>query len=282
MTLPCPTPGRLDLPAGPIALLQTTPAGEPRGTALLVPGYTGSKEDYLPVLGPLAGAGYRCVAIDLPGQYESPGPTVPSAYGTQALGRVVLAVTEALGAGPVHLVGHSFGGLVARAAAIAEPRRLASLVLLGSGPAGLGGPRADQMRALEPVLAAGGLPAVHAALEQQARPPGAVAPPPAVREFLRRRFLASSAQGLRGMGDALHTEPDRTAELRATGLPVLVAYGEADDAWSPAVQADMARRLGCPREAIAGAAHSPAVEAPERTADILTHFWSEVGAGPTA
>ena len=63
------------------------------------------------------------------------------------------------------------------------------------------------------------------------------------REFLRRRFLAGTEAGLRGMGDALRAEPDRTAELRAAGVPLLVAYGEHDDAWPPHVQAEMAERL---------------------------------------
>ncbi len=37
---------------------------EPRGTALLLPGYTGSKEDFIAMLAPLAEAGYRVVAVD--------------------------------------------------------------------------------------------------------------------------------------------------------------------------------------------------------------------------
>ena len=44
-----------------------------RRPALLIPGFTGSKEDFLPVLQPLASAGRRVVAIDMRGQYQSPG-----------------------------------------------------------------------------------------------------------------------------------------------------------------------------------------------------------------
>ena len=44
---------------------------------------------------------------------------------------------------PLHLVGHSFGGLVTRAAVLAEPALFTSLTLLGSGPAKLSGRRAD-------------------------------------------------------------------------------------------------------------------------------------------
>ena len=41
----------------------------------------------------------------------------------------VLAVLAGL-AGPAHLVGHSFGGLVTRAAALADPSALRSLTLI--------------------------------------------------------------------------------------------------------------------------------------------------------
>ncbi|HUC57551.1 MAG TPA: alpha/beta hydrolase, partial [Streptosporangiaceae bacterium] len=36
----------------------------------------------------------------------------------------------------------------------------------------------------------------------------------------------------------------------------------------------MAKRLGAERVCIPGAAHSPAVEAPETTAAMLTTFWN--------
>jgi pimeloyl-ACP methyl ester carboxylesterase len=83
-----------------------------------------------------------------------------------------------------------------------------------------------------------------------------------VQAFLRERMLAASPQALIGMADALTGEPDRVEELRATGLPVLVLHGAADDAWTPEQQAEMARRLGSAYAVVPRAAHSPAVEAP--------------------
>jgi hypothetical protein len=41
----------------------------------------------------------------------------------------------------------------------------------------------------------------------------------------------------------------------------------------------MAKRLGADRICIPGAAHSPAVEAPETTAGMLTAFWNDAEAG---
>jgi pimeloyl-ACP methyl ester carboxylesterase len=267
-------PGR----AGPLTALDT--GGEAvRGTVLMVAGYTGSKEDFAPLLAPLADAGWRVVAIDQRGQYESPGPDDPSAYSVAELGADVVAVGGVLRAEsgePLHLVGHSFGGLVSRAAVLADPTMFTSLTLLGSGPAELTGRRAELLDHLGPLLDVGGVRLVHETLEQVAMTdPKAQAVPAPTREFYSRRFLANSAAGLRGMAAAMLAEPDRVAELAATGVPVLVAHGEADDAWLPHVQADMAERLGARHEVINNSIHSPAVENPPRTLEVLLDFWAD-------
>ena len=264
-----PLPTRvLALPRGDLAYHDVAPAA-PVATAVLVPGYTGSKEDFALLAAPFAAAGVRYVAIDQRGQYESPGPDDPAAYTVDALAADLLDFLAALDAGPVHLVGHSFGGLVARAAVLRAPAVVTSLALLGSGPAGLSGPRVDGMRALEPVLDAHGPEALFEAI-LAASPVRAEGP---LRSFLRERFLRSNVTGLRAMGDALTDEPDRVDDLRTTGVRTFVACGEHDDAWPPDVQRAMARRLGAPFEAIPGAVHSPAAEAPEQTAKALLRFW---------
>lgn len=268
--------------SGPLAALDAGDGGS-LGTALLVAGYTGSKEDFAPILAPLAAAGIRAVAIDQRGQYESPGPADPAAYSVDELAADVLAVGRVLGdegRGPLHLLGHSFGGLVCRAAVLADPTAFASLTLLGSGPSRLTGRRAQLLDHLAPLLEAGGVVLVNETMEQLAMTdPRAQAVPAATRKFLTRRFLCNSEAGLRGMADAMLGEPDRVGELAATGMPVLVAHGEADDAWLPHVQAEMARRLGARHEVIDGAIHSPAVENPPRTAEVLLDFWASVAGG---
>jgi pimeloyl-ACP methyl ester carboxylesterase len=267
--------------AGPLAALDTG-GDEVRATVLLVAGYTGSKEDFAPLLAPLAEAGYRVVAIDQRGQFESPGPDDPGAYSMSELAADVLAVARRLreeSRVPLHLLGHSFGGLVTRAAVLAEPALFASFTLLGSGPSQLTGRRADLLEHLGPLLDEGGVPLVHETLEQVAMTdPKAQAVPAPTREFYSRRFLRNSAAGLRGMADAMLSEPDRVPELAATGVPVLVAHGEADDAWLPHVQAEMAERIGARHEVINNSIHSPAVENPRRTLEVLLDFWTSVPA----
>ncbi|MDP9094150.1 MAG: alpha/beta hydrolase [Actinomycetota bacterium] len=260
----------LNAPTGPIAALRSGSDTAP--DVLLLPGYTGSKEDFTPLLDPLARAGFRVSAIDLPGQYQSAGPADRQAYTPDALGASVRSIAQAMG--PVHLVGHSFGGLVARAAAIAAPHLFSDVVLLSSGPGAIGGQRRQRIEDLAPLLGEG-LDAVYDAMRAAiAAEAGYVAPPAPLAEFLRNRFLASPPAMLAGMGDALRAEPDRVAELRATGLPLLVVTGEHDDAWPPAVQATMAVRLAAGHVIVPGAAHSPAVENTAATAAALIAFWT--------
>ncbi|TGB13279.1 alpha/beta hydrolase, partial [Streptomyces palmae] len=73
LTLPsCATASRLVTARGEFAMHDARPAAGPvRGTALLVPGFTGSKEDFIALLEPLATAGFRVVAVDGRGQYET-------------------------------------------------------------------------------------------------------------------------------------------------------------------------------------------------------------------
>jgi pimeloyl-ACP methyl ester carboxylesterase len=288
-----PTPAAFRLlprPDGPLALLEVggLAAGRPDGSlpapltggspaVLFVPGYTGSKEDFAPLLEPLAAAGYRAVSMDQRGQFQSPGVDDPDAYTVPALAQDVLAVVADLGP-PVHLVGHSFGGMVGRAAVIARPELFASLTLVGSGPSAIGGERRQRMDLLEPVLASGGTAAVYALMEKYAEYTDPAWPdtPPPLKRFLKRRFLASCDLGLKAMGDALRSEPDRVAELAATAVPVLVTHGELDDAWPPSVQQAMAARLGAPVVVIRDCGHSPGVENPDALLGELTAFWAGV------
>ena len=266
---------RVDVPLPDGGSLATLQAGDPTARpVLLLPGYTGSKEDFGPILDPLGAAGLFAVAVDLPGQLDSPGPAEPAAYTPSRLAAAFVGVAAALGR-PMRLLGHSFGGLVARAAVLAAPESFDSLVLLCSGPAAIGGRRRADMDALDPVLESAGLAAVYAAMQASWHAdPEWVAPPPDVAAFLEHRFMSGSPAMLRGMGDAIRSEADRVGELAALPLPILVTHGVDDDAWPPAVQREMAERLGARYAVIPNAAHSPAIENPTGTLDVLLEFWS--------
>jgi pimeloyl-ACP methyl ester carboxylesterase len=276
---------------GPFAVLEAQPTrGVPhRKPAVLIPGYTGSKEDFLPILEPLAAAGRTVVAIDQRGQYQSPDATDRAGYSPEALAADTLAVVEAVGGeGGVHLVGHSLGGLIAREAVLIRAAGFLSLTLLGSGPGAIGGERSDALKQALAVLdpTDGAQPddrthlsrlvrqAWHERDELEARAQGT---DEHVLGFLKERRLRTCPIQLIVMARYLLTCEDRTDELAqvvAAGLAALVVYGENDDAWLPAEQDQMGRRLGSERACIPGAAHSPAIDAPVTTAAILTNFWN--------
>ncbi|MFK0010654.1 alpha/beta fold hydrolase [Streptomyces sp. NPDC091027] len=268
---------RLSTDRGPFAVHE---AGEPvRGTALLVPGFTGSKEDFIALLEPLAAAGFRTVAVDGRGQYETPGPREESAYGLEELARDVLAQVRALGTGPVHLVGHSLGGLVSRAAVLRDASPFASLTLMSSGPAAIAEEQQERTKLLVAALEAMGddMPGIWEAMRAH-DPQDAVPDSPELTRFLRERWLATVPEQLIVTGRALICEPDRVAELGRVPLPKLVLSGAVDYAWPVPLLDDMARRLGARRVVVPGTEHSPNAEDPQTTAAALAAFWGAPGA----
>lgn len=260
------------------AVLDAVPANAPaRATALLLPGYTGSKEDFIALLEPLCAAGYRVVAVDGRGQYESEGTDHQEAYAQGELARDVLAQAAALtgGDGTLHLLGHSLGGQIARAAVLLDATPFRSLTLMSSGPAEVVAAQRDKVKMLSDALSVLTMDEVWEAMRALDPPQDADT---GDGEDMRRRWLRHHPAQLIATGAQLSAEPDRVDELAALGLPVHVLSGERDDVW-PVEQFDaMARRLGAHRTTVAGAEHSPNTARPRETAEALAAFWDGVPA----
>ncbi|MFB6894321.1 alpha/beta fold hydrolase [Kitasatospora sp. NPDC056327] len=278
---------RVTTARGEFAALRAEPAGAVRGSALLVPGFTGSKEDFIALLEPLAAAGYRVTAVDQRGQHETGGPDDPAAYAVAALGADVRALTTALlagGGGPLHLLGHSLGGQVVREAVLAEAAPgggagvpWASLTLMSTGPGAIDPAEAERTRLLIGVLPTMALEEIWQVMQRlEAGTDRARHPSPEVAAFLHRRWLANVPQALITTGRHLVAAPDRVDELApvlAAGLPALVLSGERDYAWPVPEQNAMARRLGARRVVVADSGHSPNAEQPAATAEALLALW---------
>jgi pimeloyl-ACP methyl ester carboxylesterase len=270
-------PFTLETDRGSFATLRAQPdIGTPLGTVLLVPGWTGSKEDFTPLVDHLARYGWIAVAVDQRGQYETPGPAEPSAYTLAELGADVVAMSKALG-GYSQLVGHSFGGLVAREAVLIDPSVFSTITLMCSGPGGF----SDEVKRQALQMLAFGLDNLpieqvyDLKLDHDSKEPRYVAPAEDIAVFLRKRFTGNVPASLAAITRRLIDADDRTDQLAKSGVRAQVVYGESDDGWPLPIQDAMADTLGVRPQVIADAGHSPAIEQPAATARILIDFFHD-------
>lgn len=233
---------------------------------MLLHGLSGSRLAWEPQLAGLASE-WRVVAWDQPGYGASAPLDEPPTFA--GLAAAVLELLDDLGAPRAHLVGLSFGGMVAQYTALAHPDRLASLSLLSTSPAfGLDGTTPEEWRAarLAP-LDAGQEPGDFAA-EVLA----AIAGPDISAAALRGQVAAMervSGDALRGSIDCLITH-DTRADLDRIATPTLVVVGELD-AETPV---EYARALADPipgarLKVLSGVGHLVNVEAPGRVNSLL-------------
>ncbi len=254
---------------GVFAAHESKPSAAARGHVLLIPGFTGSKEDFTALLPLLAAAGWHATAYDQRGQYQTSG-TEDDDYSLSGFALDALAVRAVSGTERSHLLGHSFGGLVAQSALVMDPPPWLSLTLLCTGPAGFTRPeQVEPLRSAISMVESMGLDALDTVRESLKKRQPTVE----IAAFLRARFTSNSPESLKAIAGQLISSADRIDEVAALTLPKLVARGAGDDAWPHEVQEQMARRLGVDVAVIPNAEHSPAVENTEATARMLLGFW---------
>jgi pimeloyl-ACP methyl ester carboxylesterase len=244
------------------------------GSAVLVPGFTGSKEDFIALLLPLARHRVRAVAFDLTGQFETPGPEGVDSYSLAGFAADVWAVAATLPR-PLVLVGHSFGGLVVRDAVLADPLAADGLAIIASGPAALPEGQRAVLKMFADVMNRHGLAAVLQGKRAMDAAAGATAPPPDMVDFLTHRFLANSPGSLQAMIETLCGITDQIDALATVAPPTAVIVGGRDDAWPPDEQLQMAERLDARLVELPDVGHSPAVEAPEAVTEAIVALYAE-------
>lgn len=286
---------RRDLPA---ARFVSTPAGqvyvevtgEPEAPPLvLIHGFGGSLHSWRRVAPELAAAGYRVIALDLPGFGYSERPHAPWTYTPEGQAETVAELLPRVGVGEgerIHLAGHSFGGGVALAFAAARPGRVSSLVLVDSTlPAFSRAPRADWplYRPLTYFLIRTlGLRRVfvRAALEKAFHDDSLVTRE-LVDEYRDRLLLRGPAGAYRGLTGPLPQER-LAVDLAEVAPPTLVVWGE-EDALIP-IRAGRAAAEAIPRarlRTIPGCGHIPMEECPAALVEAMVEFLGDL-AGPAS
>lgn len=248
------------MPSGELAAATWGPDDGP--VVLCLPGITGSKEDFS-LVGPLlAAAGYRVVAVDLAGQYESAaaGPAPGGRYDLDLHVRDALALLDRFG--PAHVIGYSFAGLVAAGAAVERPDLVRTLTFMSVPP--LPGDALGAVKVVGPLARVAG-PRVAAALMTWGVSWNLNRAPATRRVFVRDRLRWTRHESVIDAMDAMQHVPDVAARLRATGAPLLVVAGQGD-LWSTARHRRFAERVGAAyREYPTG--HSPLETMPGEVAD---------------
>src|SRR5262245_16480663 len=112
--------------------LRARVVGEGAETVIVVHGGPGLTHEYLLGLARLGGETRRVVFYDQRGAGDSPRPRSGD-YGLEAQVADLDAVRAAAGERRVHVLGHSWGTVVAIAYAVAHPDSVASLILVGMG-----------------------------------------------------------------------------------------------------------------------------------------------------
>ncbi len=261
----------LDVPSGPLAAISCgDPANPP---VVLVPGATGSKEDFVLMMPILAAAGFYTLSFDLAGQYESaaagPENLVPPGqhYSFELFTDDVLAVLRGLGR-PAHVVGYSFAGTVSGLALAREPGLFASLTLLSCPP--LDGQSFRGVSRIGPVT--GIAPAsVGATLMIWGIKSNVVPVPPGRLRFARDRFRLTRRQSVTDIVGLMKHSPDLRPALSAATLPKLVAVG-GHDLWPTRLHAVFAESIGAALAVYPGG-HSPCETSPNQLCrDLLQLF----------
>jgi pimeloyl-ACP methyl ester carboxylesterase len=236
-----------------------------KADAILVHGFTGSKEDFDFIAPLLAERGYRVATFDNRGQYLSPHSLREDAYTTASIARDIVELANHLKMDKPHLFGHSLGGVIAQETAATAPDTFASLTLMCSGPKP--GPDTSDLQSMLKHFPGHTMESAW----DKFMSPGYIGHPRI--DLMKSRWLASDMRSVLTHAKILATFPSRTKEIAATGIPAHVIYGDGDDRWPLEMQDQMAEELSAPVSVIKDAGHCPNEDQPAATAKAIADFW---------
>ena len=240
-------------------------SGEP---LVLVHGGESNRLQFLGIL-PHLGDGIRAIAYD---QRDS-GSTVngDEPYTVSDLADDLAAFIEGIGLERAHVLGTSFGGMVAMHGALEHPERMASVTLVATAPsASVLGQRAGTIAMMSPEERR------EAMIDGLFTPAGRAADPDLVESGRRAQAERTPQQMSRRLASV--RDHDVVDQLPGMTTRTLVLHG-TDDPLAPFSGAEqMAGAIpGAVLRAIEGARHGVATEFPAQVADSVREF---LGLGP--
>lgn len=256
----------VDIQGEPLAYLEYHPE-EHRADAILVHGFTGSKEDFDLIAPLLAQRGYRVITFDNRGQHESAHSDRSDAYSTNSIARDVIELVSTFNLERPHLFGHSLGGVIAQRAVAQAPQIFRSLTLMCSGPQARPNPPFPIMvRDIFTGMEMEDIWRQYLNKDLTSHPR---------YELMKKRWLASDIRSVLTHADELINFTSVLPEVAAAKIPSHVFYGERDDAWPFSMQLEMAEILGAKVDVIADAGHCPNEDQPYATAKVIADFWDK-------
>lgn len=262
---------RFAAPSGELAVVSLGDPRDPR--VVLVPGVSGSKEDFVLVMPVLAASGYYVQSYDLAGNYESADAAPPAAedgspshYSYQLFADDLIAFL-ASGA-PAHLLGYSFAGTIAEIVTVHRPELVLSLTLLATPPEPGNGFRGVKILGPFTWMATGG---VGASLMRWGIVTNKNKVPETRLDFVRMRFEKTTMRSMADIITLMKRAPELRPQLRDAAIPKLVAVG-SHDLWPVELHAEFAGRIGA-ELAVYDTGHSPCETTPNQLArDLLRLF----------
>ncbi|WP_374602198.1 alpha/beta fold hydrolase [Arenimonas sp.] len=239
---------------------------------VLVHGFTGSKENWLPLMRELSRT-HRVIAVDLPGWGESDRLSGAD-YGPVAQAARLAAFIKALPQAPELVVGHSMGGQIVGLLAARHPETAPRIVLMSSA-----GVRYEENAFANAVLAGDNPFQVTNRAELKrylgivfADPP--FVPWPASEALVRRR--RADADFEQRVLDGIGRGPDAfalEAELGNISAPTLLLWCREDKVIDISAAEVFAKGLPQSRTVIlSGCGHMPMMAQPRNVAEALRNF----------
>ncbi len=212
---------------------------------------------------------YNVVAFDLPGHGRSKDG--PEHWSFDYAASIVAELIEEVSATPVHLVGISFGGMIAQVTTLARPDLVQSLTLIGTASHFPDAVRAGMKARAEAVRAGGMAFVLQSSLERWFTPQTRMQRPDIV-DRMTKTLLGDEAATHAAIWDVI-SELGIHSRLREIRCPTLVLVGEHDPSTPPSVAYGLFDAIhGATLKVIPDASHIVTVEAPAAVNAALTAF----------